>query len=180
MKNNKHTYNPAPYTYFPFRVFCAFRLTLLSILLVLSISASAQTQLPAQSLQARLDNINRQITALHSANARSPQAESIRSEIKTAAEDYEKDVKAIPGIKEIDTEIEKLRQQMMQLHQRKMKLIEANEKSLEKIKSRIDNASESLRQTISGGDQGSNLRTEQQRLIEQIEENNKPATTNNH
>lgn len=156
--------------------------TLSSIALCLSfivLSSSAQTE---QETRIQLDIINRQLSELHQTNARSPQAKNIHKELITASKDYDKAVKSISSIKEIEIEIENLHKQMVDLQKRKIQLIKDNDASLQSIKNRIDENSIDLRQVITGGEQVKSLQAEQLRLIQQIEENDKKteSTTNEH
>jgi len=156
-----------------------FTLYILLTLLVFTLSASAQTEIETRI---QLDTINEQISELRQANARSPQARRIREDMQTATEDYEQAVSAIPGIQEIDEEIENLRRQIADCRKRRINLIKASESSLGTIRERADDTAIALREAITGGEQGRTLQAEQRRLIQELSETSQsilPATAAN-
>ena len=123
-------------------------------------TARAQTELEIRS---QLDTIDRQIGTLRQANMRSPTAQRLRAEMDAAVDDYRKALNQIPGIKEINKEIQDLRSQMANRQRRKSELIKEHS-TLKEIKKRCDERSVALHEYITGGEQIKNLQAENQRL----------------
>ena len=139
-----------------------------TIIITGTVFAQKETEIRAQ-----IDAVNEQLTTLRHANIHSPQVKAMRDEVKAASDSYRKAVDALPGMKKLDADIKLLREQMMELQKQKMQLIKANEKSLQVVKQRRDAASESLRDTMMGGEQGKALLAEQRSLMKKLAETRK-------
>ena len=143
--------------------------TYIAVIATIIISGTVYAQTETE-IKAQLDTVNEQLMALRHANIRSPQAKAMQAEIREASENYQQAVEALPGMKKLDNDLKALRRQMMELQKQKMQLIEANKASLQAAKQRRDAASESLRETMMGGEQGKALITEQRRLMKELAE----------
>jgi len=145
------------------------RIYRLAIVLLAALSVASTVR--AQSLdekRSELQTIEQQIHERRVARALSAEAREAREVLAVAEQEYQDAISAIPEIRQIDAEADRVTQQLIALRRRRQMEVEKHQRELAGTKSKRDVAERAVSETTRDDEQTRQLVERQHKLLDEL------------